>query len=297
MRRVFVTGAGGFIGHHVARHFATLGEKVFALYRGPTPPALATIPNITAISGDLRDPSCFPVNYDVLVHAAAVIPARVTTENELATVNAAATEALFAHAKDAGASRIVFCSSMSVYGKITVPVVTMDTPAQDPDEYGRSKQAGERALRQLIAVTPTIAGLSLRLPGVIGPGSHHNFLSDVGTKIFAGAAVKARNSSSLFNNVVYVDDLTRFISQWTNADVGCYRAATIAAHSPLTISTILAELCRAAGRPFDISFNDSANGSFIIDLRAAEDLGFQPASTLDSIRAFAADLAARSGTC
>ena len=181
--------------------------------------------------------------------------------------------------------------------KTSSMVVTMDTPAQDPDEYGRSKQAGERALRQLIAVTPTIAGLSLRLPGVIGPGSHHNFLSDVGTKIFAGAAVKARNSSSLFNNVVYVDDLTRFISQWTNADVGGYRAATIAAHSPLTISTILAELCRAAGRPFDISFNDSANGSFIIDLKAAEDLGFQPASTLDSIRAFAADLATRSGTC
>lgn len=290
MRQVFVTGAGGFIGRHVARYFAQKGDQVYALHRGQAPDEMGAMDGITPISGDLRDPECFPGAYDVLVHAGAVIPARQTPENDFETVNVVATRALFDHARQAGARQIVFCSSMSVFGKVSSAVVTMDTPSHDPDAYGRSKQAGEQALQNLVAHTPNISGLALRLPGVVGPGSHHNFLSDVAAKIFSGAPIHARNSTGLFNNILHVDDLVQFIYAWVTSAKSGYCATTIAAHTPLTIKAVLAELFRVAGRPFDVEFDDSVGGSFTIDPASAMGLGFQPRSTQHAIEAFAADV-------
>ncbi|MGB1006253.1 MAG: NAD-dependent epimerase/dehydratase family protein, partial [Thalassobaculaceae bacterium] len=150
MSHVFVTGAGGFIGGVVARALAVAGHRVSALHRGPAPTGLAAA-GVTAIQGDLREPTRFPERYDALIHAGAVIPARNTADNDFAAVNIAATEALLAQAGAAGATRVIFCSSMSVYGRVTAPVVAVDTPPREVDDYGRSKQAGEAALTTWVA--------------------------------------------------------------------------------------------------------------------------------------------------
>ena len=73
-------------------------------HRGARPHALAAA-GVTAIHGDLRDPSGFPERYDALIHAGAVIPARNIAGNDFAAVNIAATEALLAQAGAAGARR------------------------------------------------------------------------------------------------------------------------------------------------------------------------------------------------
>ena len=90
-----MTGAGGFIGGVVARALAVAGHRVSALHRGPVPTSLVAA-GVTAIQGDLRDPTRFPERYDALIHAGAVIPARNIAGNDFAAVNIAATEALLA---------------------------------------------------------------------------------------------------------------------------------------------------------------------------------------------------------
>ena len=54
------------------------------------------------------------------------------------------------------------------------------------------------------------ARVSIRLPGVVGPGSHDNFLSDTMTRLVAGETAVVRNPDALFNNVVHVDDFACF---------------------------------------------------------------------------------------
>ena len=294
MTHVFVTGAGGFIGGVVAGALAAAGHRVSALHRGARPHALAAA-GVTAIQGDLRDPSGFPERYDALIHAGAVIPARNIAGNDFAAVNIAATEALLAQAGAAGARRVIFCSSMSVYGRVTAPVVAVDTPPCEVDDYGRSKQAGEAALAAWTAAKAGRAGLSLRLPGIVGVGSHHNFLSDVATRIFDGAPVTARNSTGLFNNIVHVDDLAAFMGDWLASGAAGHVAVPIAARTPIPIKEVLEILFAAAGRPFDVAFDDSGADGFTIDPAPAIALGFSAPTAATSVTRFGADLARARG--
>ncbi|MEC8028076.1 MAG: NAD(P)-dependent oxidoreductase, partial [Pseudomonadota bacterium] len=273
MSHFFVTGAGGFIGSVVARALAVAGHRVSALHRGPVPTSLVAA-GVTAIQGDLRDPTRFPERYDALIHAGAVIPARNMAGNDFAAVNIAATEALLAQASTAGAKRVIFCSSMSVYGRVTEPVVAVDTPPCEVDDYGCSKQAGEAAMADWTCAEAGRAGLSLRLPGIVGVGSHHNFLSDVATRIFDGAPVTARNSTGLFNNIVHVDDLAAFMGDWLVSGAAGHVAVPIASRTPIPIKDVLENLFAAADRPFDVAYEDSGAGGFTIDPSPAKALGY-----------------------
>ena len=253
-------------------------------------PAALAAAGARAIEGDLRDPDEISERYDALIHAGAVIPARNIADNDFAAVNIAATEALLAQAGAAGARRVIFCSSMSVYGRVTAPVVAVDTPPREVDDYGRSKQAGEAALTTWVAGAAGRAGLSLRLPGIVGLGSHHNFLSDVATRIFNGAPVAARNSTGLFNNIVHVDDLARFMGDWLTVGTVGHVALPIAARAPIPMKDVLEILFAAAGRPFDVAFDDSGAGGFTIDSAPAMALGFAAPTTAASVPIFGADL-------
>ena len=294
MSHVFVTGAGGFIGGVVAGALAAAGDRVSALHRGPAPAALAAA-GVNVIQGDLRDPKAFPERYDALIHAGAVIPARNIAGNDFAAVNISATKALLSQAGAAGAERVIFCSSMSVYGQVTAPVVTVDTPPREVDDYGRSKQAGEAALAAWTAAAAGRAGLSLRLPGIVGVGSHHNFLSDVAARIFDGAPVAARNSTGFFNNIVHVDDLAGFMGDWLTGEPAGHVALPIAARTPIPIKEVLEILFAAADRPFNVAFDDSGAGGFTIDPTPAMALGFSAPTAAASVTKFGADLARARG--
>lgn len=295
MARVFVTGAGGFIGSHVARAFAEAGHEVFALHRGDTPDKLSGRDRLTPISGDLRDPSCFPDAFDLLVHCGAVIPATTGGDNTYETANAKASEDLFAHAVKAGASAILFCSSMSAFGKIEALEVRPDTPTIDADDYGLSKLAGEAALQALCDADPEMSALSIRLPGIVGKGSHNNFLSNVTPKIFAGEPVSGRNPSGLFNNIVHVSDLAAFFVDWAeralSGEVGVksHRITTIASREPLTIRQVLELLYEAAERPFDVTFDEDGKAAFTIDPVPAMALGFRALTTTESVKKLGQD--------
>ena len=56
--RVFITGGAGFIGSHLAEHFLSKGDSVFALDNFSTGTSLnLKSSGLEAISGDIRDQS------------------------------------------------------------------------------------------------------------------------------------------------------------------------------------------------------------------------------------------------
>ena len=63
-----------------------------------------------------------------------------------------------------------------------------------------------------------LPGLALRLPGVVGPGAHRNWLSSVAAKLVRGETIGAFHLDQPFNNAAHVADICR-------AGVPCRRAA------------------------------------------------------------------------
>jgi UDP-glucose 4-epimerase len=176
---------------------------------------------------------------------------------------------------------------MSVYGRIDADVVGPDTPIMEPGAYGRSKLEGERLLAAAAASAP-LRALSVRLPGVVGPGSHDNFLSAVVAAIRSDEPIVARNPEALFNNIVHVEDLAGFFADLLEKLPAGHRVTTIAADLPITIGAIVAQLYAAAGRTPRVTY-ETGGRPFLIDPEPARALGYRVPTVEDSIRRLARD--------
>lgn len=291
--RILISGVGGFVGRHLAVAMAQDGHDVVGLVRRTRPPIINRQVGIRIAQSDLAAATdALPADpFDAVIHCAAAIPSAVPDEIELTRINVEGSRRLFEHAVKSGASVIVFCSSMAVYGRIDVEVVDRDTPINDPGAYGRSKLESERELAALSHMHTGLRALSIRLPGVVGPGSHDNFLSDTMSVLAAGGTANVRNPDGLFNNVVHVDDLARFVDTLLGTLPAGHAVTTIAAVDPLPIRKVVGLLQTAAGPGGAIRYLPQGR-SFLISNEHARTLGYRPATVRDAVLRFAAGYAA-----
>jgi nucleoside-diphosphate-sugar epimerase len=167
-------------------------------------------------------------------------------------------------------------------------VVTEAVAPDQPDAYGRAKLDTERLLEDLVS-EGFDSGLSIRLPGTVGKGSHHNFLSDAATRVMAGELVTAKNPKSLFNNIVYVGDLAHFLGRWLKAPQPGHALTMLAAEQPLSLARVVSLLFECAGMPEKIRFEEGGKKPFLIALDHARTLGYRPPTVDASIRAMMRD--------
>ena len=176
---ILVTGANGFIGGALCRYLAAEGYSVIAGTRSGE-----TAPGWTAgrIYGDLEERENFaPIMEDVdaVVHLAARVHVMRETElnpdevYRLSNVNV--TERLASAAARAGVGHFIYLSSVKVNGEKSAihEITELDKPAPE-DAYSRSKLEGERVLKE-ISNSSDLAGISLRVPLIYGPGVGANF--------------------------------------------------------------------------------------------------------------------------
>jgi dihydroflavonol-4-reductase len=116
---VFVTGATGFVGSHVARALADSGADLRLLVRQNS--NLKNIQDLKAdlITGDLRDPASLEkgiAGCDVLFHVAADYRLWVRDPDEMYNANVEGTRAILDAARKNGVRRVVYTSSVATMG-------------------------------------------------------------------------------------------------------------------------------------------------------------------------------------
>lgn len=201
--------------------------------------------------------------------------------------NTAATQALIDAAIETGCAGMINFSSLSIHGEIGVRVVDAATPSSNPTPYGASKLAAEDALRQ---AAPRLPSISLRLPGILGPNAHGNWLARSRAALRAGDPVTITNPDFPFNNSVHVDDLADFIVALCARVWSGFHAFPIAAGAPLTVLDLMERLKAATGSSSRITVRDTKQHAFSISSETAiRDFGYKPASMAEIIDRFASD--------
>jgi nucleoside-diphosphate-sugar epimerase len=288
MPHVVVTGAGGFVGGFVARWLAARGCEVTAISRRPAGPAAKALPRLTWREADLRSPGSLPTHFDALIHCAAETPERCPEPANLYQRNIDLTRRVFDQAVAARAQSVVFLSSMSAYGVVSVPEITEDTQPVDLDAYGRAKRDSESLLRSCVE-RGLASALTIRLPGTVGKGSHDNFLSVALARVLQGEIVNARNPESLFNNIVYVGDLAAFLHVWIASPRPGYAVTNLGATEPLQMREVLSLLFTLSGRKERIVFEPGGKKPFLISVKRALSLSYRPSTVRASVESFVRD--------
>lgn len=285
--RLLITGASGFIGCQLSLAMARNGHEVVALTRRHRPASLEQQDGIQIARADLAEEDNLPAGpFDALFHCAAAIPSAEPDESALLRINVEAARRIFSHSLGAGATVIVFCSSMSVYGRIEGSIVDENTAIRNPSPYGISKLEGERLLSEMSSSHAQLRALSIRLPGIVGPGSHDNFLSETFARLAARKEAIVRNPEALFNNVVHVDDLARFMTVLLGSLPAGHRVATIGADNPQPIRSVIGIFEAVIGCAGLVRYEHGGT-PFLIASERARSLGYRPASVCDSVQRYA----------
>ena len=191
--RVFLTGAGGYIGLHVLRELLANGHEVTALVRSPGKLGpFANTPGLRVFTADLEQEGWVAKaleGHQVCVHAALLWG---DPDKEHALQDTVVAARLFDAAGQARVATCIFISSASVHRPFAGEM-SEDDPLSTADFYGATKAAGELFLRAACA-QHRMTGVVIRPGPVVGPPAFvgGSFRSDRRLAEMVAAAMEAR---------------------------------------------------------------------------------------------------------
>lgn len=213
---ILVTGVSGFSGSHIASYLSGLKKyKIFGIYRNPKSIYLEPLKNknnVKLVKTDLSGISSSNLKYikmiDHVIHVGSTSPTLNTKVIDLVQDNLIGINSLINWSIEKNCKKFIFFSSMSAFGIINDNVVNENTPISSPDVYGQTKIISETMLEDF---KNNIEYISLRLPGIVGPKSQRNWISQLREKLLKNEKIEIFNSTSDFNNLIHINDLSKFL--------------------------------------------------------------------------------------
>ncbi len=281
-RKILVTGAGGFIGRHLIRHLAK-NERydILAVTRGTIP---LEHPRIQWIASPLeRLESSLIAESDIVFHLASFTPKSSADANDIEKnieQNLLATQRLL----KSKYKKIIFTSTLDVYGATPALPIQESTPALPDNLYGLSKLFAERMLAVHAQSTGTAVSI-LRLSHVYGPGEekYRKFIPVLLENTLRGQTTTVSGDGHATRDFIYVEDVCRIMERFMDIDYSFpVNICTGKSHSLNAVISIVRQLSNGQCA---VSYTDGPPGRSIeFDNRLlrsllGEDFAFTPLET------------------
>jgi UDP-glucose 4-epimerase len=278
--KILLTGAAGFLGKHLAKAALPLGQVIAVVRTGAR-----TIDRCTVERADLSNSeevrSLFERWHpDVVLHTAARIPQSPNDDtytffddNVRATVN------IYHCALLAGVRRIVFSSSMSVYGRPQSLPVDEDHPIVPDTFYALSKIQAE-----LIGRCYAESGLEstvLRYSGIFGAGQGSGAVPAFIARCLQNAPLTLNAGGRPSSDFVWVQDVVQAnLLALQYSQKKSFEVMNIGSGVELTVgglASMIRDLCKSRSAIEVINDSSPRDFRFAYDIgRARERLGFIP---------------------
>ena len=276
-----MTGANSFIGSRITESLLKNKFRVYACYRRKRPEICKSSEFLKKIKFKRLDVSKtkflnLPRKIDVIIHVAGVSEDKNTTPRQIIDCNIVGTKNILQYAKESQAKKIIFTSSLSVYGDVKDKVLDEKTVFRNPDLYGASKIAAEKLI---IAESNWLPSVIIRLPGVVGQGApNRSWMVQTLNSIKKDKRVKIYNQNKYFNNVVEVNHLAKFIVTLVRKKIQNTKIILLGSKNKKKIKTIITNMKTKYKSKSDILFIKAQKNSFLVNNKAAEKIGYHPQS-------------------
>jgi nucleoside-diphosphate-sugar epimerase len=175
-KSILVTGANGLIGHDLVKHLVDDGRQVIAVDRVVTEVRRLTDLAFELEIGDVHKLHELAARYriDAIAHCGGISGPMLGRENpaQMFNVNIGGTIDVAEVARQAtmreGRCRLLFCSSLTVYGDQPADNILESNPLLTRQCYASSKVAGEAVVLSYLG-EHNVDAVVLRIAGVYGP--------------------------------------------------------------------------------------------------------------------------------
>lgn len=246
-----VTGATGAIGPSLVQALLAEGCAVRALARA-APPAGLLPPLVDVVIADLEDHAALVravADVDVVFHLAAklhVVNPGPELDAEYVRVNVDATRKLVEVARQSGVGRLVFFSTISVYGASHGRLLTEESPLAPETIYASTKRDAEAMVLGARSASGEPFGVVLRLAAVYGArvkGNYRRLLEALARRRFVPVGA-GRNRRTL----VHEDDVARAAMLVAAGGAAAGQVFNVTSGQIDTLDQIIDAMCRALGR-------------------------------------------------
>ena len=264
-KKIFVTGADGFIGSHLTESLVTQGHDVraFVCYNsfnswGWLDEADERIKqSLDVFAGDIRDPHGVRAamqGCDVVLHLAALIaiPYSYHSPDTYIDTNIKGTLNVVQAARDLGVQRVVHTSTSEVYGTARFVPITEEHPLQGQSPYSASKIGADQIATSFFLSFDTPVSV-IRPFNTYGPRqSARAVIPTIITQIASGARQIKLGAVQPTRDFNYVQDTVRGFVAIAECDAALGQVVNIGSNFEISIGDTAKMIAELMGR--DVEF-------------------------------------------
>ena len=287
--RVLLTGGNAFVSRALGPALLSAEHEVTVCVRPASRPANWIAEGaLQVVEVDLADAGAQALLNgapEAIIHTAGRLDDPNTPLDLFIRDNFESTRNLLTLANSAGTGKFIHFSSISVHGSVHNTEIDETTGAVQLTPYGLSKQMAEKCL----AGQDLVSAVSIRLPGIVGPAAHKNWLTRCRANLRANKPVKISNPDFTFNNVIHSDDLAAFVLSLLDRNWSNFHAFPIAATAPMTIAMLIERMKSACGSLSETTVVNGERPFAISTAYAEKNFGYIPATVDSIVSRFCAD--------
>lgn len=250
MEKILITGVAGFIGSHVASRFLKEGFQVVGI-DDLSGGKKENIPSgVEFIRGDLADKATMkliPAGCTIILHLAGQSSGEISFDDPVADLekNTVSTLNLIQYALENKSNRIVYASSMSVYGGVEDAAINESHTCKPLSCYGVGKYASEAYLRIYNNKLPSVI---MRMFNVYGPGQDMSNMRQGMVSVFMAQAVstkkiEVKGSTERFRDFIFIDDVVEAWFRAATYDSALGQVINIGTGIKTTVGNLLERIC------------------------------------------------------
>ena len=290
MKKILITGAGGFIGGHLVnelrihRDFLGPDIEIFLHVRNEASVGSLRSDGWRVVVGDLNDPELdtqLPGDLGCVLHIAGLAGGSAT---DLEKANVRATKNLLRSMEIRHVPEFVFMSTAAVYKESESPISEEDEISPST-AYGHSKYAAELLIREKVDAKALRSAIILRANNIYGPGSDHGMVAAFVKAVRRGEPILLDGDGSQVREPVYVDDVVEAIKASLKKDgTGC-AVYNMSGSEAVTIADLAKRIHAIAGKEIRIMLSGKPPApplSLRLDIsKVRQELGWKPRVRLE----------------